>query len=407
MRPGWDTPPRHALVLAGGGIVGGLYEVGALVALDALFDGFTTCDFDLYIGSSAGAFLAALLANQVSPEAVRATLESDRATLPRLTGAQFLSVPWRRHLETIARLAAAIPRLALELATHWGDVLVLDSLGALAHHLPHGLFTLEGLEAYVRHVLTRGGRSDRFTELPRRLLVPATVLDTGATHVFGLAHPEATPISAAVAASAAIPVLFEPVRIDGIDYVDAAVTETAHERLATDHCAGLVVMVNPLRPLAADHLAAPIRESGLPAIAGQALRTIAQRRLHDSLLRVQDERPDLDLVVLEPYAFDGQLFGYSLMTYALRFEVIRRGFRTTAKTILADYDRHARQFARHGIGVVPRAEFARRAEGWSRDACAAAVPAGAGPGDTGTQPARRARVDRAEAASPAAPDHPA
>jgi len=367
MRAGWDEPPRHALVLAGGGTVGGLYEIGALIALDALFDGFTTCDFDLYVGSSAGALVAALLANQVSPDTLCDTLESDRGTLPRLTGAQFLSLPWRRHLGTIPRLAAALPRFALDLVNHWQDALVLDSLGTLAHHLPHGLFALDGLQAYVRHVLTRGGRSEDFGALPRRLLIPATALDTGETHVFGLARPEPAPISAAVAASAAVPVLFEPVRIDGVDYVDAGVTETAHERLAIEHCAGLVVMVNPIRPLVAAGAAAPIRRGGLPAIAGQALRIVAQRRLQESLLRAVEERPDLDLFVFEPYQHDGQLFGYSLMTYALRFEVIRRGYRTTAKTILGDYDRYARTFARHEIAVVSQAEFARRAERWSRD----------------------------------------
>ena len=369
MRPGWDAPPRHALVLAGGGIVGGLYEIGALIALDALFDGFTTCDFDLYIGSSAGALVGAILASQVTPDELRETLEGARGSLPRLSGSRFLSVPWGRHLATLPGLAAALPRFALDLVMHWQDVLVLDSLATLAHHLPHGLFTSEGLQGYVHDVLTHGGRNDDFEQLPHRLLVPATALDTGATHVFGLDRPETTPISTAVAASAAIPVVFEPVRIGGVDYIDGAIPETGHERLASDHQAGLVLMVNPMRPLVSHPQGAPIREGGLPTIASQALRIIFQRRLQDSLARVQEDRPDMDLLVFEPYQHDGELFGYSLMTYALRFEVLRRGFRTTAKTILSDFDRHARIFARHDIGVVTRAEFVCRAEQWSRGAC--------------------------------------
>jgi hypothetical protein len=76
-------------------------------------------------------------------------------------------------------------------------------------------------------------------------------------------------------------------------------------------------------------------------------------------------------VLLEPYERDLQLFDYPLMTYSLRHEVIRRGYRTTVKTILADFERYAALFARHGITVVPRAEIERRARRWS-----SAPPAG-------------------------------
>ena len=359
-------PPRRALVLAGGGIVGGLYEVGALLAFDALCDGFTACDFDLYVGSSAGAFVAALLANRVSPEQLRDALESDRRTLPRLSASQFLSLPWSAYLQTIPRLAAALPRVAHHLFVHWGDALVLDTLASLLRHLPDGLFTLDGLEQYVRHVLTRGGRTNEFTRLRRQLLVPATVLDTGAIRVFGDSPRDPTPISAAVAASAAVPLLFEPVRIDGVDYVDAAITKTAHAGLAVERGAQLVVVLNPVRPLVLEGAGHDtIRDGGVLAIASQALRITLQRRLHDGLRQHAHQHPATELVLFEPYERDLQLFDYPLMTYSLRHEVIRRGYRTTVKTVLADFDRYAALFARHGITVVPRAEIERRARRWS------------------------------------------
>jgi predicted acylesterase/phospholipase RssA len=180
----------------------------------------------------------------------------------------------------LPKLAVAIPRLVYDLAANWRDVLVLDTLTLLVRHLPHGIFSLDGLEAYVRHVLTQGGRSNRFPHLRARLLVPTTVLDSGATHVFGMSPTDPTPVSAAVAASAAVPLLFEPVRIEGVDYVDAAVGDTAHLDLAVEHCAGLVVVVNPMRPVVVDGPGGSrIRDGGMVAIAGQALRIIAHRRL--------------------------------------------------------------------------------------------------------------------------------
>ena len=385
MRGALHRPPRRALVLAGGGIVGGLYEVGALLAFDALCDGFTACDFDLYVGSSAGALVAALLANRVTPERLREAIESDRRTLPRLSASQFLSLPWRSYIQTLPRLAAAMPSVAHHLFARWGDALVLDTLASLIRHLPHGLFTLGGLERYVRNVLTHGGRTNEFPRLRRQLLVPATVLDTGAIHVFGDAPRDRTPISAAVAASAAVPLLFEPVRIDGVDYVDAAITKTAHAGLAVDRGAELVVLLNPVRPLVLDGSGhGAIRDGGVLAIASQALRIILQRRLHDGLRRHAREHPETEIVLFEPYERDLQLFDYPLMTYSLRHEVIRRGYRTTVKTVLADFDRYAALFARHGITVVSRAEIERRARRWS-----SAVPQPGQPGPSSRTAAAR------------------
>lgn len=360
--------PRHALVLAGGGIVGGLYEVGALLALDQLWAGFTACDFDLYVGSSTGAFVSALLANGVTPEQLRESIESDPRTLPRLAGSQFLSIPWRDYVGTVPRLAAAMPRLARDLYVHWREALVLDTLAFLARHLPRGVFTLDGLEAYVREVLTRSGRTNDFHRLAGRLLVPATVLDTGAIHIFGASIHERAPISAAVAASAAVPLLFQPVRISGVDYIDAAITKTAHSSLAFNEGAGLVIIVNPVRPLVLERTdESTIQDNGPLAIANQALRIALQRRLHDGLLRLAHEHPETDVVLLEPYERDLQLFDYPLMTYSLRHEVIRRGYRTTIKTILGNFARYEALFARHGIAMAARPDIEQRARRWRRE----------------------------------------
>src|SRR5881398_4271195 len=59
---------RTALVLGGGGFTGGVYEIGALRALDLLAVNKTVNQFDVYVGTSAGSFVAALAANGVTPE---------------------------------------------------------------------------------------------------------------------------------------------------------------------------------------------------------------------------------------------------------------------------------------------------------------------------------------------------
>ena len=53
---------KTALVLGGGGFTGGVYEIGALRALDLLAVNSTVNQFDIYVGTSAGSFIAALCA---------------------------------------------------------------------------------------------------------------------------------------------------------------------------------------------------------------------------------------------------------------------------------------------------------------------------------------------------------
>src|SRR5690349_24303861 len=59
---------KTALVLGGGGFTGGVYEIGALRALDLLSVNRTINQFDVYVGTSAGSFVAALAANGITPE---------------------------------------------------------------------------------------------------------------------------------------------------------------------------------------------------------------------------------------------------------------------------------------------------------------------------------------------------
>src|SRR3954468_8832993 len=59
---------RTALVLGGGGVTGGVYEIGALRALDLLATNRTVHQFDVYVGTSAGPVWGGVAATGVRPE---------------------------------------------------------------------------------------------------------------------------------------------------------------------------------------------------------------------------------------------------------------------------------------------------------------------------------------------------
>src|SRR4029450_1126314 len=56
--------PRYALAIAGGGVIGGMSEVGALTALEERLNG-SGAGFDIYVGCSAGSRGSALAAMHI------------------------------------------------------------------------------------------------------------------------------------------------------------------------------------------------------------------------------------------------------------------------------------------------------------------------------------------------------
>ena len=85
-------------MLGGGGFTGGVYEIGALRALDLLAVNRTVNQFDVYVGTSAGSFVASLVANGVTPEEMMRVVNQqvptpfrdvDRGTLMRPNAKEF------------------------------------------------------------------------------------------------------------------------------------------------------------------------------------------------------------------------------------------------------------------------------------------------------------------------------
>jgi len=60
--------PKTGIALAGGGPVGGIYEIGASVALAESIQGLAFTEADIFVGVSSGSLVASCFANGISPE---------------------------------------------------------------------------------------------------------------------------------------------------------------------------------------------------------------------------------------------------------------------------------------------------------------------------------------------------
>lgn len=95
-----------------------------------------------------------------------------------------------------------------------------------------------------RYFLKRHLRAKTFEELKIPLVVVATDLDNGESHEF-----RSGPIVEAVAASCSIPIIFSPVVINGIHYVDGGLFHNFPVSIIREECDRVIgVNVSPLTP---------------------------------------------------------------------------------------------------------------------------------------------------------------
>jgi predicted acylesterase/phospholipase RssA len=353
---------KTALVLGGGGFTGAVYEIGALRALDLLSVNRTVCDFDIYVGTSAGSFVAAFTANGVTPEQMMRVVNRQKP-LPfgDLDLGMLLRPNYREFVTGALRLPIHLAGLVRSVGRSLPTFSTVDIAIALAEALPSGLYSGKGLEKYVAKVLAAEGRTDDFRRLRRELYLAATDLDTCERIVLGAEGWDDVPISTAVRASAALPMVYEPLRVRDRELVDGGIVSTTNLDIAVEAGARFIVVVNPLVPYVNDFrkeiptlLGRRVRrvsDMGFPKIAYQTFKLVAYQRLHEMARQWQERYPGVDIVLIEPEPDDELMFQTNILNYGSRLDVARHGFQSVTVKLAADYEQLREVCHRHGIEI--------------------------------------------------------
>jgi predicted acylesterase/phospholipase RssA len=348
---------RVGLAIAGGGPIGGMYELGALRALDAAIEGLDPTRVEVYVGVSSGAFLAAGLANGIGTAEMYRIFISGDSDEARFQPGIFLQPAFKEYL----RRAASLPGMVLDL---WREIALApfggpspDLVGRLGGLVPTGLFDNAGIEAFLRTVFESRGRSNDFRQLERALYVVAVDLDNGEAVRFGGPGWDDIPISRAIQASAALPGLYPPVDIRGRHFVDGALRRTMHASVVLDHGIDLLLGINPLVPFNASGGAQARTEDsrrrlargGLPVVLSQTFRTLLQSRMQVGLAKYAQQYPATDQLVFEPDEDDGEMFYTNIFSYSSRQRVCAHAFASTLADLRGRRDTLGPLLARHGL----------------------------------------------------------
>jgi len=303
---------KIALVLSGGGTKAAAFHIGVAYALkESGFDFYTGLKTDqndvepgpysiqTFIGSSGGSFVASIMAAGYSLENISASF------LNRVSpdSSKFHPRPLPRL--QYKKMFKIRPEIAREQASQFSTI--KNVMGALMDgRFPSllqlkwikmtGIFSTQGLEQFLREEVLP---ANRFEDYRPELFIVSTQLNDSRKVVFGKnAYPPPphdprcqyqthARISDAVAASAALPVVFAPYPIPDENgepqyYIDGEIRETLSTHIAVDSGADLVFTSYTHQPYRFVREIGSLTKLGLPAIVIQSIYILIEQKINST-----------------------------------------------------------------------------------------------------------------------------
>ncbi len=352
------TMPKVGLVLGGGGALGGIYEIGALRALDEALEGIDFNDLYVYVGVSAGAFVAANLANQMTTAQMCRIFVKNEADVHPFHPEVFYRPAIREYLKR----AVSVPGLLLEACAKFvenpRDQSFVEAMTILAQAVPSGLFDNEGLHEYLERSFSLLGRTNDFRKLSRRLYLIAADVESSETVRFGAPGFDHVPISKAVQASVAAPAIYTPVEIDGRYYADGTLRKGIHASVALEDGADLILAINPVVPIdvqaaveAGTMEPGALLNRGMPNIVAQTYRTMVYSRMRAGMAMYDKEYPNAVISLFEPTRDDAKLFFSNVFSFQSRRIVCEHAYQMTRQDLLNRYDELTEELAPFNISL--------------------------------------------------------
>ncbi|HWU44246.1 MAG TPA: patatin-like phospholipase family protein [Bdellovibrio sp.] len=308
---------KVALVLSGGGIKAAAFHIGVCLALQEKgfkFAGGTKemvrqrfADEDpltirLYVGSSAGAFVAAILGAGYPVESLINAFQLGLGKNPSFekSDLRYLKPISYRDIFNLnsSGLLKFIPRTLLDRTLVSGGFESLLKNGLKLN----GLFSTKGIENYLRKEVLL---DNDFARLGVELYIVGTQLNHSRKAIFGN-FPESfktsstkyinySTISDAVAASTSLPPVFAPYGIsrpDGkeIYYYDGEIRDTLSTHVAADNGADLVISSYSIQPYHYTEEMGSLHKYGIPLIMNQALYQVVQQKIAKHIQNQNDIR---------------------------------------------------------------------------------------------------------------------
>ena len=342
-----------ALVCAGGGITGAVYEIGCLRALEDLLDR-SVLDLDLYVGVSGGAFVASLLAAGMSPQELYEDVTAP-ASRVGMTSAPFFRLGLADFLRRVVPGAPGADEGAADRAHR-----------RRTEHVGPGALGLRAAAGGPPGELRDTGVPGPHPALAKDWAIASTnslgsCTSWRSTSIAGRPWPSATratatwPCPAPCRPRRPFPASIGPCASAAATTWTAASrrppTSTSRSGAAPD----LVVCINPIVPILNEDDRGPLgghlSNKGVTYVLDQALRIMLHGRMQYGMERYETEHPEVDILLIEPTRDDMRMFGYNIMRYSARRVVAEDGYRSVVLAFRKNHAAYGRLLRRHEIGL--------------------------------------------------------
>lgn len=346
-----------ALALAGGGPMGGIYELGALIALQQAIPSLQVNQLPMYVGVSAGSVIASALANRFSIHEIASNLIRPEVAEHPIHPSLFYTPAWSEYMRRLAKFPQLTLRAIYDHINNPKDESLLESLTQLKTLLPSGFFDNRPIERYLNRLFNEFGVSNQFTELDTTLLIIASDLDCGRSIVFGQGEWQDVDISKAVQASTTVPGLYTPVKIHNRYFVDGILYKTVHASAAFDAGADLVLCINPIVPYCNQHFDTrdpehtSIIQEGTSGIISQAIRAMVHSRSTTGFRQYERDYPDKTIILFEPEQDDAQWFFANEFSFSNRVHLVDQAYRSTLRDLQRRYQELQPKLEKHGLAI--------------------------------------------------------
>ncbi len=261
------------LVLGGGGVTGASYHFGTLFALQ-MATGWDPANADVVVGTSAGSFIAAMVrGGALNLDTMVGNSRHDDDVIEWLSNNVYRRIRPRGLVRWVRRgILPSIKRPGLGV--------VLGS---------PGIYSTEPIAEWVEKSL--GDRADDWPSEPT--VIVAYDLESRTRVPFGTEAAPVVPLKLAVAASSAVPFVYEPVTIDGRTYADGGFVSGTNLDLllANPEPLDLIIIVAPMAATAA-------RKGG--RFYEETFDRAGRTALAAEIARVKEEWPETDVLILRP-----------------------------------------------------------------------------------------------------------